>query len=385
MAGDRSQPLSSDQFERYSRQLILPEVGEAGQRKLLSARVLVIGAGGLGSPAAIYLAAAGIGVMGIVDGDRVDRSNLQRQILHTTADVGKFKTESAREQLLAINPDIEVITHRTVLNSHNAMDILSEYDVVINGCDNFPTRYLVNDACHLLRKPLVDASILRFEGQLTVYMPGDGCYRCLFPTPPPPGSVPNCAEAGIIGALAGHMGTLQAMEAIKIILNIGQIAKSRLIMYDALRAEYRTIHWRANENCPLCGDEPTIRQLIDYEEFCGVPLPAQASETSLNLDLRPEEAVRLLGDSDVQWIDVREPWEYRDGHITGARLIPLGTLPERLSEIDREKPAILICASGVRSMHAVKYLIQEGYEQVSNLAGGMLAWQFANYPVQHGQ
>ena len=276
MALTRRGPLLSDeQMERYSRQIILDELGVAGQRKLLESKVLVIGAGGLGSPAALYLAAAGVGTLGIVDGDRVDLTNLQRQILHYTHDVGRPKTQSARRTLEDINPDINVVTFQTVLASDNALEIIRDYDVVVNGSDNFPTRYLVNDATVFLGKPLIDASILKWEGQATTFLPGRGCYRCLFPTPPPPGVVPSCAEGGIIGALAGLMGTLQALEVVKVLLGRGDTLANRLLIFDALSSEIRTLRWNRNPNCPVCGDHPTITELIDYEAFCGAA-PAAA-------------------------------------------------------------------------------------------------------------
>lgn len=291
--------LSDGQLERYSRHVRLDEVGLTGQRKLIDSKVIIIGAGGLGSPAAVYLAAAGVGTIGLVDYDRVDLSNLQRQVLHFTDDVGRLKTESARDHLNAMNPEVTVIEHRRPLTSDNAFDVLGPYDVIINGSDNFPTRYLVNDAAYLLRKPLVDASILRFEGQATVFVPGKGCYRCLFPEPPPPGAVPTCADAGIIGALAGHLGTLQAMEAVKILLGIGRPLVNRLLIYDGLDGHYHTLKWRRNPSCPLCGDAPTIKELIDYEEFCGVP-PVHAAD-----DQAARGAVDLpvYGDHDAHHYD----------------------------------------------------------------------------------
>ncbi|HXF83499.1 MAG TPA: molybdopterin-synthase adenylyltransferase MoeB, partial [bacterium] len=270
MAVTRRAPLLSDeQMERYSRQIILEELGVAGQRRLLESKVLIVGAGGLGSPAALYLAAAGVGTLGIVDGDRVDLTNLQRQVLHYTHDVGRPKTQSARRTLEDINPDITVRTYQTVLASDNALDIIRDYDVVVNGSDNFPTRYLVNDATVFLGKPLIDASILKWEGQATTFLPGRGCYRCLFPTPPPPGAVPSCAEGGIIGAVAGFMGTLQALEAIKVLLGRGDTLANRLLIFDALSGEIRTLRWNRNPSCPVCGEQPTITALIDYEAFCG--------------------------------------------------------------------------------------------------------------------
>jgi len=265
--------LTPEQVRRYSRHIIMPQIGPRGQRKLLQSRVLVVGAGGLGSPSALYLALAGVGTLGIVDFDVVDLSNLQRQILHHTADVGRPKVESAYDTLKAYNPDVEVIPYNTPLTSENALDILKDYDVVVNGADNFPARYLVNDACYLLGKPLVDGSILMFDGQVTVYQPGKGCYRCLFPTPPPPGAVPNCAEAGVLGALTGLVGSIQAIETVKLLLGIGQTLTSRLLLIDALTMEFRTVRLRRDPKCPLCGDNPTIRQLIDYEAFCGLRPP----------------------------------------------------------------------------------------------------------------
>lgn len=269
------QVLTPEQVMRYSRHIIMPQVGPVGQRKLMAARVLVVGAGGLGGPAALYLALAGVGTIGIVDFDVVDLSNLQRQVLHQNDDVGKPKTQSAKETLLAYNPDVNVVLHEAPLTSDNAMDIIPQYDIVINGADNFTTRYLVNDACYFARKPLVDAAILMFDAQLTVFVPGQGCYRCLFPSPPPPGAVPNCAEAGVLGALTGVIGSLQAIEAMKLILGIGEPMVGRLLLYDALSGEFRVVKVRRDPKCPLCGDDPTITELIDYEGFCGAPFPGR--------------------------------------------------------------------------------------------------------------
>jgi len=287
--------LTQEQLTRYSRQIILSEVGIENQRKLLDSKVLVVGAGGLGSPSSIYLAAAGVGTIGIIDADRVDLSNLHRQVLHFNRDVNRPKTQSAKEHLEALNPDVRVIEHPVYLDSSNALEIIRDYDLVINGCDNFATRYLVNDACVLLKKPLIDASILRFEGQATVFLPGQGCYRCLYPEPPPPGMVPNCAQAGIIGALAGHMGTLQVIEAVKVLLGIGKPLASRMLLFDALSGEYRTVRWRRDPNCPVCGDHPTITELIDYEEFCG--LPPRTQEPAGELAGRPSRWCRRRGGS----------------------------------------------------------------------------------------
>lgn len=408
--------LTHAQLARYARQVILPEVGIEGQQRLLRAKVLIVGASGLGSPAAIYLAAAGVGTIGIVDADAVELSNLHRQVVHDDAGVGKAKTTSARERLTAQNPDVHVMEHRLRLDSSNALEILSPYDVVVNGCDNFPTRYLVNDACVLLGKPLVDASILRFEGQATVFLPGKGCYRCLFPQPPPPGAVPSCAEAGIIGALAGHMGTLQAMETIKLILGVGDSLAGKMLLYDALTAEHRRLSWRRDPDCPVCGDRPTVTSLIDYQAFCGLPGersgdsveragdregaddnappggvevkervdelvgPAQPVVAAKGWARRAGEVKEKLGSEDVQWIDVREPAEYRAFHIPGAVHIPLGELPRRMGEIDKAKEAIIVCFSGERSAAATLALRKHGYPAY-NLSGGMVAWVNERLPI----
>ena len=268
---EASAVFTPEQVLRYSRHIIMPQVGGSGQRKLLNARVVIIGAGGLGSPAALYLAAAGVGTLGIVDFDEVDLSNLQRQLLHHSHDIGRPKVLSAQETLADINPDVNVVPHQVQLSSEDALELLAGYDIVVNGCDNFPTRYLVNDTCHFLKRPLVDGSIFLFEGQATTYLPGQGCYRCLFPTPPPPGSVPSCAEAGVLGVLPGIIGSIQAIETIKIILSLGDTLVNRLLLFDALSMQFRQVKTRRDPNCPLCGDNPSIHHLIDYEEFCGVP------------------------------------------------------------------------------------------------------------------
>ena len=273
-------PFTPTQVRRYSRHLLLPEVGPVGQRKLLNAKVLLIGAGGLGSPTAFYLAAAGVGTLGIVDFDEVDLSNLQRQILHQEKDVGRPKVDSARETLTALNPDVQVIAHDVPLHADNALEICADYDIIVNGCDNFPTRYLANDAAYFLRKPLVDGGINQFEGLVSIYMPGDGCYRCLYPAPPPPGAVPSCAEAGVLGVLPGIVGSMQALETIKLILGIGDPLIGRLLLFDALAVEFRTLRTRRDPGCPVCGETPTINELIDYEEFCGVPPPRKETETA---------------------------------------------------------------------------------------------------------
>jgi adenylyltransferase/sulfurtransferase len=379
--------LTSEQMERYSRQTILEEVGLAGQRRLLDSKVLVVGAGGLGSPAALYLAAAGVGTLGIVDGDRVDLSNLHRQILHFTHDIGRPKTQSARRTLEDINPDVTVVPHQTVLSSENALDILADYDVVVNGSDNFPTRYLVNDACVLLGKPLVDASILRWEGHATVFLPGRGCYRCLFPTPPPPGTVPSCAEGGIIGAVAGFMGTLQALETIKILLGRGETLANRLLIFDALTGEVRTVRYSRNPDCPVCGDRPTITQLIDYEAFCGVPRahpqPQPAAVRTLP-EMSPAEARALVERGEAVLLDVREDWEWVTARIPGALFIPMAEVPQRLAEIPRDRITVVFCATGQRSATVTEALRAAGYERAYNLAGGIVAWMNEQYPVEAG-
>ena len=376
--------LTAPQMERYSRQIILEEMGIGGQARLLRGKVLIIGAGGLGSPTALYLAAAGVGTLGIVDGDQVDLTNLHRQILHATTDLGRPKTESAQRTLSGINPDVTVVPYQTVLTGANAFEILRPYDVVINGSDNFPTRYLVNDACVLLGKPLVDASILKWEGQATTFVPGRGCYRCLFPTPPPPGAVPSCAEGGIIGALCGYMGTRQALEAIKLLLGVGETLANRLLIFDALEGETRVVRWNRNAACPVCGDRPSIHALIDYEQFCGMPAHDRAG-TPAKIpvpEVTPAEAKAMLDRGGVQLVDVREPWEHEEAHIPGCRLIPMGDVLARLEEIDRDLPAVIYCRSGSRSGKVVALLRERGYDKTVNLAGGILAWANGQLPVE---
>jgi len=371
-------------MDRYSRQIILEEMGIEGQARLLGSKVLIVGAGGLGSPTALYLAAGGVGTIGIVDGDQVDLTNLHRQILHATPALGRPKTESARETLHALNPDVTVVPYQTVLTSANALDVIAPYDVVINGSDNFPTRYLVNDACVLLGKPLVDASILKWEGQATTFLPGHGCYRCLFPTPPPPGAVPSCAEGGILGALCGFIGSRQALEALKVLLGVGETLANRLLIYDALEGETRIVRWNRNPACPVCGDQPTIRALIDYEQFCGMPAhdrPASPAQAPVP-QVAPDEAKVLLDRGGVQLVDVREPWEHEEAHIAGCRLIPLGDLPQRYGEIEPDASVIVYCKSGGRSAKAVAFLIEQGYGKALNLKGGILAWSNAQLPTE---
>lgn len=378
--------LTNEQMERYSRQTILDEVGIAGQRKLLDSKVLIVGAGGLGSPSAIYLAAAGIGTIGIVDGDRVDLSNLHRQVMHFSHDVGRPKTQSARRTLEDINPDVTVVPFQTVLTSENALDILRGFDVVVNGSDNFPTRYLVNDASVMLGKPMVDASILKWEGQATVFLPGHGCYRCLFPTPPPPGTVPSCAEGGIVGALAGFMGTLQAIETVKILLGMGETLANRLTIVDALTYDVRTLRWNRNPECPVCGDHPTITALIDYEAFCGVPGRAHVADA----ELEPEPVVdvvranAMVETENALLLDVREPWEWLTARIPGATHIPMGQIPTRIAEIPQDRPVVVYCATGQRSADVTEALRQAGYPRVFNVAGGIVAWMNEQLPVESG-
>jgi sulfur-carrier protein adenylyltransferase/sulfurtransferase len=379
--------LTAEQMERYSRHTRLGEVGVEGQRKLLDAKVLILGAGGLGSPAALYLAAAGIGTIGIIDGDRVDRSNLQRQVLHDESWLGKLKVDSARARIEKLNPDVRVETYPVMLRSENALDIVEKYDLVVNGCDNFPTRYLINDACVLLEKPLVDAAIMRFEGQAMVYAPGRGCYRCLFPTPPPPGTVPNCAEVGVFGALAGQFGTLQAMQTVKIILGIGEVLINKLYYYSALDDEHQTFNWEKRENCPVCGDNPTITELIDYEDFCGIPAVGGEegkAERTKEYDLNVEQAMELLSRG-AKIIDVREAREYGREHIPNSALIPLGELPERVGEIESADPILVVCQIGERSGRAVNMLREAGFKETYNLAGGMIAWVNHRQPVEKGK
>lgn len=377
--------LTPEQMERYSRQLRLEPIGIDGQSRLLASRVAVVGAGALGSAAAIYLAAAGVGTIGLIDADTVDLSNLHRQILHMDRDAGRPKTQSGRRHLEDLNPDVRVVEHRLYLSAPNALDILSSYDLVVNGSDNFPTRYLLSDACVLLGKPLVDASILMFEGQATAYVPGQGCYRCLYPAPPPPGSVPSCAEAGVLGALAGQMGSLQALEAVKLLLGIGQSLAGRLLTYDALYGEWRVFKYRRRPTCPACGDNPTITALIDYEAFCGLPTRGAAggptpTDADPELDATAVAAGLQAGTTDL--IDVRTAADYARGHIAGARSIPAGQINDRLAEIDRERTTVLVCNVGELSGMVVDVLREAGYGHVYNLAGGIAAWQNHSLPLQ---
>src|SRR5438309_566815 len=366
--------LTNDEILRYSRHLIMPEVGMEGQQKLKAARVLCIGVGGLGSPLALYLAAAGVGTLGIVDFDVVDYTNLQRQIIHTTADVGRKKLDSATEKLKAINPFLNIRTFETKLTSENALEILADFDIIADGTDNFPTRYLVNDACVLTGKPNVYGSIFRFEGQASVFAMKEGpCYRCLYPEPPPPGLVPSCAEGGVLGILPGLVGVIQATEAIKLILGKGQPLISRLLLIDALGMKFRDLKLRKNPDCPVCGTHPTVTKLIDYNEFCGIR--GEEKQVSNGVpEIQVEELKRRLdAKDDVFVLDVREPHEYQICNI-GGYLIPLNDLPKRVNELDSSREIVVHCKMGGRSAKAVAFLQQAGFTKVHNLTGGITAW-----------
>jgi adenylyltransferase/sulfurtransferase len=366
--------LSKDEILRYSRHLIIPEVGMEGQLKLKNASVLLVGTGGLGAPLGLYLAAAGIGRIGLVDFDVVDFTNLQRQVIHGTSDVGRKKLDSAADRMKEINPFVKIDRHEVALSSENALDILKDYDFIVDGTDNFPTRYLVNDACVLLKKPNVYGSIFRFEGQSTVFAyEGGPCYRCLYPEPPPPGLVPSCAEGGVLGILPGTIGLIQATETVKLILGIGEPLVGRLLLYDALGMKFRELKLRRNVECPVCGDHPTITKLIDYHQFCGVPQQPEAPKAVAG-DIDPTEVkARLDRGDNFQFIDVREPHEYQIARIPGARLIPLGELPKRLNELDSSVEIVAHCKSGMRSAKAVDLLKQNGFN-ARNMKGGILAW-----------
>jgi len=370
--------LTNHEVARYSRHLIMPEVGMEGQLKLKAARALCIGAGGLGSPVALYLAAAGVGTLGIVDFDAVDYSNLQRQIIHGTPDVGRSKLESAKTRLNALNPEVDVVTHEMALSAQNALALFADYDLVIDGTDNFPTRYLVNDACVLGGIPNVYGSIFRFEGQASVFATKDGpCYRCMFPEPPPPGLVPSCAEGGVLGILPGVVGTLQATEAIKLILGVGESLVGRFLLFDALKMRFRELKVRKDPDCPVCGTHPTVTQLIDYEQFCGVApvTPAVATTPEAEDEVTVEQLKTRLDRQDAfLLLDVREPQEFQICRIPGSVLIPLGDLPSRLSEVEGRDDIVVHCKSGVRSGKAVRLLREAGYSQARNLKGGILAW-----------
>ncbi len=361
--------LTTRDLQRFSRHLLLPEVGEQGQRRLKSARILCVGAGGLGSPAALYLAAAGVGTVGIVDFDVVDFSNLQRQIIHGTSDVGRSKLVSARERIHELNPEVQVETIEAPFKASNAREIVDRWDVVIDGTDNFAARYVVNDACVLYGKPNAWGSIFRFEGQASVFAaPGGPCYRCLHPEPPPPGLVPSCAEAGVLGVLPGIIGTIQATEAIKLVLGVGEPLVGRFLMFDALKMRFREIRLARDPDCPICGTNPTIRELFDYDEYCtpGSPRPGDVSAGELKLMIDEGRAPMIL--------DVREPFEADLCKIPGARLIPLGELPRRLDELSHEGEVVVHCKSGGRSARAVAILREKGFSHARNLSGGILAW-----------
>lgn len=367
--------LSKEEVQRYSRHLIMPEVGMEGQLKLKRARVLTIGTGGLGAPLGLYLAAAGVGHLGLVDFDVVDSSNLQRQVTFTTADVGKPKSEAAKARLSALNPAIEIVSYETRLTSDNALELFRDYDIIVDGTDNFPTRFLVNDACVLLGKPNVYGSIFRFEGQATVFgYPGGPCYRCLYPEPPPPGLVPSCAEGGVLGVLPGIVGSIQAMETIKLILGAGEPLVGRLLLFDALAMRFRELKLKRNPDCPMCGDHRTITKLIDYEEFCGI----RGEEAPAMTDGIPEiTATELKARQDrgekVFILDVREPHEYQICNLNG-KLIPLGELPRRVNELDSSVEMVVHCRSGKRSADAIHFLQTAGFKKLWNLKGGVLAW-----------
>jgi len=369
--------LSNEEIRRYSRHLILPEVGLAGQKKIKATSVLCIGAGGLGSPISMYLAAAGIGRIGIVDFDTVDFSNLQRQIAHGTEDVGRHKGESARDMLKSINPGVEVVLHSVRLSSENAMDIIKQYDVVVDGTDNFPTRYLTNDACVLLKKPNVYGSIFRFEGQASVFAPhlGGPCYRCLYPEPPPPGMVPSCAEGGVLGVLPGIVGCIQATEILKLALGAGTSLIGRLVLFNALDMKFKELKLRRDPQCPLCGDKPTIKELIDYEQFCGIP--AEPVNPAANPDeVTVQDMKKALDDPKlgIKIIDVREPDEYEIARVKGVPLVPLSTLPQKFTDLDPNQQYYIHCKAGVRSMKALNFLREQGFKYLKSVKGGIGAW-----------
>ncbi|MGB2869596.1 MAG: molybdopterin-synthase adenylyltransferase MoeB [Bacteroidota bacterium] len=367
--------LSREEILRYSRHLIMPEVGLEGQKKLKAASVLLVGTGGLGSPAALYLAAAGVGRIGLVDFDVVDVTNLQRQILHSSDDVGRKKVDSAYEAISSLNPFVQIDVHETALSSDNALDILADYDIIVDGTDNFPTRYLVNDACVLLGKPNVYGSIFRFEGQASVFYAREGpCYRCLYSEPPPPGLVPSCAEGGVLGVLPGIIGTLQALETIKLIIGQGEPLIGRLLLFDAFQLKFRELKLRKNPDCPICGDHRTIKQLIDYEQFCGIEPKPKNGESKKAFEITVEDLKqRLDRNEDLFVVDVREPHEYEIVNI-GAYLIPLNDLPKRVHELDSSREIVVHCKSGARSARAVEFLKQSGFRKVKNLVGGIDAW-----------
>jgi len=368
--------LSNQEILRYSRHLIMPEVTIEGQRRLKSSSALLVGTGGLGSPVSLYLAAAGVGRIGLVDFDVVDVTNLQRQIVHDSGFIGRSKLESAKARLSALNPHIEIELHETTFNRDNALELVSRYDVIVDGTDNFETRYLTNDASFLLKKPNVYGSIFRFEGQATVFWPGHGpCYRCLYPEPPPPGLVPSCAEGGVLGVLPGVIGGIQATETLKLLMGIGEPLVGRLLLYDALQMGFTELKLRKNPACPLCGDHPTIHELQDYQAFCGLGR-GEEGEIFSDSDITAPELAQMWqrGDSDFEVIDVREPHEWEICHLERSRLVPLGTLPERLHEFDSSRTYVMLCKVGARSARAAAILEQAGFRKLHNLRGGILAW-----------
>ena len=374
---EETRELTSEEIKRYSRHVIMPEVGVEGQRKLKASKVLCVGAGGLGSPAAMYLAAAGVGTLGLVDFDVVDLSNLQRQILHGTLDVGRSKVASARDRLQSLNPIVEIRTYETALSSKNALELFAPYDVILDGSDNFPTRYLVNDACVLLGKPNAYGSIFRFEGQASVFAAKDGpCYRCLYPEPPPPGLVPSCAEGGVLGVLPGVIGVIQATETIKLILGVGEPLIGRFMIYDALQMRFRELKLRKDPDCPVCGTHPTVTHLIDYEQFCGVT-PAAPEPVAVNslTEITAVELKRRLDRGDALVIvDVRELPEYQINRIAGSLLMPLGDVPKRYTELNPRHDIVVQCKTGGRSANAADFLRSVGFTKVLNLKGGILDW-----------
>ncbi len=368
-----SAELTREEIARYSRHLIMPEVTIAGQRRLKAGSVLLVGTGGLGSPAALYLAAAGVGRIGLVDYDVVDESNLQRQVVHDTSFIGKPKLDSARARLNALNPHVQIETHATSISSDNALQIMKDYDVIVDGTDNFETRYLTNDACYLLKKPNVYGSIFRFEGQASVFWPDKGpCYRCLYPEPPPPGLVPSCAEGGVLGILPGVVGTIQATEALKILLGVGEPLVGRLLLYDALARSFEELKLRRDPKCPLCGENPTIKELQDYVAFCGTGR-GEGEEAVEEITARELKRRRDAGEA-LEVIDVRDPHEWEICRIPGTRLVPLGSLSEHLHEFDSSKTYVMHCKSGVRSAKAINQLRKAGFRKLLNLKGGILAW-----------
>ncbi len=399
MNGEQDIMFEDGQLRRYSRQMILGEVGARGQQKLSESSALVVGAGGLGSPAAIYLAAAGVGTIGLVDKDRVTLENLHRQILHKTADVGRKKTSSAAEHLLNINPDVEIDIYDSFLNQDNARGVIEGYDVVVNGCDNFPTRYLLNDACVLMRKPLVDASVLQFMGQATVFAPGFGCYRCLYPSPPPADSVPSCSGAGVLGTVPGHMGTLQATEALKLLLQIGEPLLNRMLVYDAAGGMYTVFDWERDPDCPVCGDSPTVTELIDYGAFCGTAPPAETDDRQKlpesfidnrsQWEVSARDIVPSVHDGSCLLVDVRKKVERRIIRIPQSVHVPLSSLQQGKMDrvagvLEDSSCAVVYCQMGVRSARATYFLRQQGYRRVYSLRRGILGWMNGGGDVQRG-